>query len=162
MADPEHWHRRPGAPSSGPLLIFDLDGVISDAWHRQTYLTGEEWDWHGFFMASADDPPIPAGIALVGSVAEDHAIAILTARPSYVAEQTHEWLERHGVRHDIVITRPSGDRRPSATFKREELQRLQSNGYVVVFAIDDDRHIIDMYRSEGVFALYVHSGYYDR
>ena len=162
---PPNWHFRDGAPGGGLLVILDLDGVISDASHRQHFLRGARKDFDGFFIAAGLDPPYETGLALAASIADDHAVAILTARPNYVADITRGWLAAHDVRHDLLILRPErgqGKWGPSADFKRHELSRLRAAGYEVAVAIDDDERIIDMYRSEDVFALYVHSGYYER
>ena len=165
MTTPDNWHFRDGAPAGGPLVIFDLDGVISDASHRQHFLRGARMDYRGFFTAAGLDPPYRTGLALAESVAEDHAVAILTARPNYVVDMTRSWLAANEVRHDLLILRPRrgrGSHGPSADYKRHELGRLRAAGYEVAFAIDDDERIIEMYRAEDVLALYVHSGYYER
>ena len=162
---PPNWHFRPGAPTSGLLVIFDLDGVISDATHRQHFLRGTRKNFRGFFTAAPADPPYETGLALAASVDDSHAVAILTARPNYMLEGTRAWLAAHEVRHDLLILRPRagrGSHGPSADYKRHELSRLRAAGYEVTAAIDDDQRVIDMYRAEGVFALYIHSGYYDR
>ena len=170
-AIPANWFFRDGgpdadaAPRGGPLVILDLDGVISDATHRQHYLRGAFRDFRGFFTAAPADPPYATGLALASSIADDHTVAILTARPHYMADDTRSWLAANDVRHDLLILRPEhgrGSSGPSADFKRHELNRLRAAGYEVAAAIDDDERIIEMYRSEGVFALYVHSGYYER
>ena len=164
---PDNWYLPEGvtAPTGGPLVIFDLDGVISDALHRQHYLRGARKNWRGFFTSARLDPPYETGLALAASVDGGHAVAILTARPHYVADMTRGWLAANEVRHDLLILRPRhgcGSHGPSADFKRHELSRLRAAGYEVTMAIDDDERIIEMYRSEGVFALYTHSGYYER
>ena len=166
---PDNWWFRDGgydgAPAGGPLVILDLDGVISDATHRQHYLRGAFKDFRGFFTAAPDDPPYESGLALAASIADDHTVVILTARPHYMADDTRSWLAANDVRHDLLILRPEhgrGSRGPSADFKRNELNRLRAAGYEITAAIDDDERIIEMYRSEGVFALYTHSGYYER
>ena len=162
---PHNWHPQPGAPTGGPLVILDLDGVISNAWHRQHFLRGARQDWQGFFTAAPGDAPYESGLALAASVDDSHAVAILTARPNYMLDDTQAWLAAHEVRHDLLILRPRhghGSHGPSADFKRHELARLRAAGYEITVAIDDDQRIIEMYRSEGVFALYLHSGYYDR
>ena len=168
---PDNWFfrdggpRTDGAPAGGPLVIFDLDGVISDASHRQHFLRGERKNWRGFFTSAGLDPPYVAGVALAASVDDDHAVAILTARPHYVADTTRAWLDANEVRHDLLILRPRhgrGSGGPSADFKRYELSRLRAAGFEVELAIEDDERNIDMFRAEGVSALYVHSGYYER
>lgn len=165
MRVPDNWYFRDGAPAAGPLVILDLDGVISDASHRQHFLRGERQNWRGFFTSAGLDPPYAAGVALAASIDDGHTVAILTARPNYVVEVTRAWLAANEVRHDLLILRPRAGRGsggPSADFKRHELSRLRAAGYEVAMAIDDDERIIGMYRSEGVFTLYVHSGYYER
>lgn len=152
--------------------MFDLDGVISDASWRQYYLRGGRRDWRGFFTAAQHDPPLQAGLGLFASVARKAqaqppgpAPVILTARPNYVAGITRRWLADHGVHADLLILRPSAGRGSygsSTDFKHYELSRLRSAGYQVVLAIDDDERNVDMFRSEGVFSLYRHSGYYER
>ena len=170
MSTPDNWYFRDSAtdgasPAGGPLVILDLDGIISDASHRQHFLRGAFKDFRGFFTAAPDDPPYETGLALAASIADDHTVAILTARPHYMVDDTRSWLAAHDVRHDLLILRPErgrGSRGASADFKRHELSRLRAAGYQIMAAIDDDERIIEMYRSEGVFALYVHSGYYER
>ncbi len=41
------------------------------------------------------------------------------------------------------------------------LADLRASGYVPELAVDDDPRNAEMYRSEGVPVVYVHSGYYD-
>ena len=164
-AIPDNWHFRERAPAGGPLVILDLDGVISNASHRQHFLRGARKDFDGFFIAAGLDPPYETGLALAASIADDHAVAVLTARPNYVFDMTRSWLVAHDVRHDLLILRPEsgrGSHGTSADFKRHELSRLRAAGYEVALSVDDDERNIDMYRSEDVFALYVHSGYYER
>ena len=42
----------------GPAVVFDLDGVLSDAASRQHYLEGPWRDWDAFFEACGEDPLI--------------------------------------------------------------------------------------------------------
>ena len=166
-AAPDNWYFPDGAatPEPGPLVIFDLDGVISNATHRQHFLRGARKDWRGFFTSAHLDPPYESGLALTASVSDDHTVAILTARPHYVADMTRSWLAVNEVRHDLLIMRPRrgpGSGGPSADYKRHELSRLRAAGFEITVAIDDDERIIEMFRAEGVLAFYTHSGYYER
>ena len=93
-------------------------------------------------------------------------MAILTARPHYMADDTRALAGRQRrpprPADPAPRARPGFSRGPSADFKRNELNRLRAAGFEITAAVDDDERIIEMYRSEGVFALYVHSGYYER
>jgi len=159
VTDPAHWHRRPGAATSGPIVIFDIDGVLSDARPRQHHLVEGTPDWHAFFSAGIGDEPLTAGVALARAIALPNVM--VSARPSYVHDDTVAWLERERVPFDLVITRPEGDGTSSSDFKAAELAALQEAGYEVMLAVDDDPENVAMYHDHGIEALYIHSGYYD-
>ena len=149
------------------MLVVDVDGVLSDASGRQHLLAGAERRWEAFFEASVEDPPIPEGIALAGALAagtEDgpsRPTVLLTARPARLADTTVAWLDRHGVPWDLLVMRVDGDHRSSPDVKRAALADLRATGHVPELALDDDPRNAEMYRSEGVPVVYVHSGYYD-
>ena len=84
-------------PKDSEVIIFDLDGVISDAAHRQHFLKGTEKDWDGFFSACTEDPPIISGVKLINVLNKHHKTIILTARPKSVQSETVHWLKRHSV-----------------------------------------------------------------
>ena len=148
-------------------MVVDVDGVLSDASGRQHLLAGPERRWTDFFEASVDDPPISEGISLARSLAEGgggdrpRPTVLLTARPVRLADTTVAWLVRHGVPWDLLVMRVDDDHRSSPDVKRGALADLRASGYVPELAVDDDPRNAEMYRSEGVLVVYVHSGYYD-
>lgn len=153
-----YWH---GAPRRGPAVVFDLDGVLSDAGGRQHLLKGARPDWDAFFAASGDDPLVPEVAVLLALLAEDLLIVLLTARPARTSSTTFTWLARHELRWDLLVMRPEGDHRPARVFKREAVRQLLSSGLELRLCFEDDQRNVEMFRAEGVPALYVHSGYYD-
>ncbi len=159
MTDPVNWYRRPGAAPPGEVVIFDLDGVMSDASPRQVHLRGGAPDWDAFFGAGIHDEPLDAGVTLARLVTLP--IVVLSARPNFVHADTVEWLKKHRVPFDLVITRPRSDTRSSAAFKRAEVELLRTAGFVITLAVDDDPSNVEMYRSCDVETIYVYSGYYD-
>ena len=150
-----------GRPPAGPVVIVDVDGVLSDASGRQHLLAGPARDWQAFFEASVDDPPVPEGIRLVERLTEGRTIVLLTARPARLAGTTLAWLDRHDVPWDLLAMRVDGDFGSSPDVKRAILDGLRGDGYEPVLAVDDDPRNLVMYRTEGVPTVYVHSGYYD-
>ena len=135
--------------------------MLSDASRRQHHLAGAVRDWAAFFEASVDDPPIPEGIRLVERLCDGRTVVLLTARPAGLADTTLAWLERHGIRWDLLAMRRDGDRGSSPDVKRALLADLRADGYEPVLAVDDDPRNLVMYRCEGVPTVYLHSGYYD-
>lgn len=155
------WVWRIGRLGPGPAVVVDMDGVVSDATHRQHLVTGGRRDWDKFFEACAVDPVIEEGARLVSLLAPNLVVVLLTGRPVRVRAATLEWLERVGLRWDLLVMRDSGDYAAAGEFKRRSVRELRAAGFDLRLALDDDRRNCEMFRSEGLACAYVHSGYYD-
>jgi len=157
---PENWRWRSG-PIDGRCVIFDLDGVLSDAASRQHFLESGRRDWDAFFDACGDDPLIEEVADLLGLLTHEVAIVLLTARPIRVQPQTLAWLDRYQLRWDLLIMRDLGDYRAARSFKQMTVGELRRWGLQPQLAFEDDRRNLEMFRAEGVPCVYIHSGYYD-
>ncbi|HLY83414.1 MAG TPA: hypothetical protein VKQ71_10545 [Acidimicrobiales bacterium] len=141
--------------------MFDLDGVLSDAASRQHYIEGGRRDWDGFFEACGDDPLIDEVARLLQLLDPSLGIILLTGRPVRVQPQTLAWLERYALRWDLLVMRDFGDYSAARQFKRFSVAELRAYGFDLKLAFEDDRRNLDMFRSEGIPCVYIHSGYYD-
>ncbi|HJP16921.1 MAG TPA: hypothetical protein QF762_08140 [Acidimicrobiales bacterium] len=149
-------------PAPGPVVLVDIDGVLSDASGRQHYLFGENKEWWNFFEAAIDDPPIVESIQLVNRLAQNHTVILLTARPKRLTEITVNWMSQNNIRWEALEMRPDDDNYTSSPdVKRKILHSLQSLGYQPKLAIDDDPRNLVMYQTEGIPTVYIHSGYYE-
>jgi phosphoglycolate phosphatase-like HAD superfamily hydrolase len=142
-------------------VVFDLDGVLSDAASRQHYLEGVRRDWDAFFEACGDDPLIDEVARLLELLDPSLATILLTARPLRVRPQTLAWLERYRLRWDLLVMRDFGDYSSARAFKQRSLRELRRYGFDLQLAFEDDRRNLEMFRAEGVPCVYIHSGYYD-
>lgn len=158
---PPNWTWRDGPAPAGPAVIFDIDGVLSDAVSRQHFIERGRRDWHAFFDACGDDPLIEEVACLVGLLDAGLAVVLLTGRPVRVEPQTLAWLARYGLRWDLLIMRDFGDYSAAREFKRETVHELRAYGFELRLAFEDDRRNLEMFRSEGIPCVYIHSGYYD-
>ena len=152
------WHRR---PVEGRAVVFDLDGVLSDAASRQHYIESGRGDWDAFFDACGDDPLIEEVAQLLDLLHHDLAIVLLTARPFRVQPQTLAWLHRYELRWDLLVMRDFGDYRSARGFKQSSVGELRRRALEPVLAFEDDRRNLEMFRAEGVHCIYIHSGYYE-
>jgi phosphoglycolate phosphatase-like HAD superfamily hydrolase len=157
----ENWHWRDGRVATGPAVVFDLDGVLSDAASRQHYLEGPWRDWEAFFEACGDDPLIEEVARLLGLLDPALVIVLLTARPAWVRPQTLAWLHRYRLRWDLLVMRDVGDYWAARDFKRRSVTELREAGFELVLSFEDDRRNVAMFRDEGIPSVYIHSGYYD-
>jgi hypothetical protein len=159
--NPDTWTWRDGPVPAGPAVVFDMDGVLSDAANRQHYLERPRRDWDAFFAACGDDELIAEVARLLEVIDDDLRIVLLTARPISVRPQTLGWLDRYELRWDLLIMREYGDYQASTTFKRRSVGELKAYGFDLRLAFEDDLRNVDMFHAEGVPCVYIHSGYYD-
>jgi len=156
----ENWRWR-AEQVAGPAVVFDLDGVLSDAASRQHFLEGRWRDWDAFFEACGDDDLIEEVARLLSLLDEKLAVVLLTARPLRVRPQTLAWLQRYRLRWDLLVMRDYGDYLAASQFKRRSVHELRDHGFELRLAFEDDRRNVGMFHSEGVPCVYIHSGYYD-
>jgi hypothetical protein len=152
------WHGPRVAP--GRAVIFDIDGVLSDAAGRQHFIERGRRDWSAFFEACGDDPIIEEIARLIELLDPALQVVLLTGRPLRVRPQTLAWLERYGLRWDLLVMRDRGDYAAVSEFKRSVVENLRGDGFDLLLALEDDPLNHAMFVAEGIPCVYIHSGYY--
>ena len=156
------WNAEAGAGHpGGPAVIFDLDGVLSDAAGRQHFIEQGNRDWSAFFEACGDDPVIEEIARLLELLDGSLAVVLLTGRPLRVQPQTLAWLRRYGLRWDLLVMRERGDYAQVTAFKQRVVGDLRAHGFDLRLAFEDDPSNHAMYVAEGIPCVYIHSGYYE-
>ncbi|MEY2566242.1 MAG: hypothetical protein QOE35_771 [Actinomycetota bacterium] len=158
---PDNWRWRDGPVAPGRAVVFDIDGVLSDAVSRQHFIEAGRRDWNAFFDACGDDPLIDDVARLLELLDPRLHIILLTGRPARVQPQTLAWLHRYELRWDLLIMRDYGDYSAAREFKRWTVHDLRAHGFTLELGFEDDRRNLEMFRREGVPCVYIHSGYYD-
>lgn len=163
VPDPHHsnWIWRRELDLRPETVVFDMDGVISDASHRQHFLRDGRRDWDGFFEACGDDTVISDTAVLLDLLGADHSIVLLTARPMDVRPTTLDWLSRYGLPWDGLMMRDFGDYSASREFKSRTVTQMRDRGMDLRLAFEDDIGNVEMFRSHDVPCIYIHSGYYE-
>lgn len=158
---PPNWRWRAGPVAPGPTVIFDIDGVLSDAAGRQHFIERGRRDWYAFFEACGDDQVIEEIARLIELLDQTLTIVLLTGRPLRVRPQTLVWLERYGLRWDLLVMRDRGDYAFVSDFKRTVVLQLRRYGFDLRLALEDDPSNHAMFEAEGIPCVYIHSGYYE-
>ena len=153
------WHRGPVEP--GEAVVFDVDGVLSDAVGRQHFIERGRRNWDAFFDACGEDAVIAELARVLELLDPALQIVLLTGRPMRVQPQTLAWLERYGLRWDLLVMRDRGDYSQVTSFKRSVVHDLRAFGLDLRLALEDDPYNHAMYVAEGIPCVYIHSGYYD-
>lgn len=162
MEIPPNWTWRADPPEFRRAAVIDVDGVISDGWHRQHHLDGDSKNWDSFFEEVNADPPIRSLIGLLAMIDRDIVVILLTARPHWVRQMTLDWLAENEVRWDLLAMRGESDGYVAAhDFKRGTVGQLRELGFELLVALEDDPGNVAMFNEEGVPCVYIHSGYYE-
>jgi phosphoglycolate phosphatase-like HAD superfamily hydrolase len=159
--DAANWLWRDAPSTPGPAVIFDIDGVLSDAAGRQRFIERGRRDWDAFFEACGDDPVVEELARLLELLDPSLRVILLTGRPLRVRPQTIAWLHRFAIRFDLLVMRGRRDYEMVTQFKRRAVEELRDFGFDLRLAFEDDPHNRDMFLEEGVPCVYIHSGYYD-
>jgi hypothetical protein len=143
---------------AGRAVLVDIDGVVADTSARQHLLSGAggRRDWDAFFAAARDDAPLTAVPSMLASLDAAVAVVLLSGRPSWLVDDTVDWLARHGVRWDLLLVRRTNDRSRAGAFKGRVATDLQAVGFVLELAIDDDADVVVTYRDLGIPTLHPH------
>jgi hypothetical protein len=144
-----------------PAVVFDIDGVLSDAAGRQHFIERGRRDWHAFFEACGDDQVIEEVARLLELLDQSLHVVLLTGRPVRVRPQTLAWLERYELRWDLLVMRDRGDYSQVTDFKWSVVRDLRRYGFDLRLALEDDPSNHAMFVAEGVPCVYIHSGYYE-
>jgi len=131
-----------------PLAVVDIDGVVADVRHRLHFIEGKPKQWDRFFAAADQDPPLPAGVALVKELAADHDFLWLTGRPERTRRATRTWLAAQGLPTGSLVMRPNRDFRPARVTKRDELRRLRTDREIAI-VVDDDPQVVELLAADG-------------
>lgn len=130
-------------------VVFDIDGVVADATHREHFLRSKPKDWDGFFAACPADAPVKVGLDLLRGFLAEHDVVWLTGRPERIRTQTEDWLAQHATGHGRLVMRGDTDRRQASVYKVQHLQQLKSQTAIELF-VDDDPRCVQYARAIGV------------
>ncbi len=137
-------------------VVVDLDGTLANIEHRRHFIKAKKRNWKAFHEACIDDPPNAWCVRLVNALrASGIAIELVSGRSQAVEELTKRWLERvfggdlSGM--NLVLLRAHGNLVKDTELKREWLRQFGKER--ILFAVDDRKRVVDMWREEGVVCL---------
>lgn len=139
--------------SLSDCIIVDLDGTLALHESRSPF---------DYFEALKDRPNIPI-IKLMESIQIKHkplTTIIVTGRENLTNEEgitvkdiSKKWLKQHSIIFNEIFIRAKGDMRSDFIVKKEIFEKNIKNVYNVLYAIDDRRQVVDMWRDQGFSVL---------
>jgi beta-phosphoglucomutase-like phosphatase (HAD superfamily) len=162
VGDPGNWAWHRGRiEQPGEAVVFDVDGVLSDAVGRQHFIERGRRNWDAFFDACGEDAVIAELARVLELLDPKLQIILLTGRPMRVQPQTLAWLERYELRWDLLVMRARGDYSQVTWYKRDSVDELRHFGFDLRLAFEDDPNNFAMFHAMGIPCVYIHSGYYE-
>lgn len=153
---------------SEDLYIFDLDGTLSLAGHRQHLLTDRKDPecWRRFYAASINDKPNWPVIGILKAVVNSGAeFLIFSGRSDEVRTQTVHWLRRHisGLSSmaikEVLQMRKTGDFTPDHELKKRWYEEMDPSDQARIAAVFEDRdRVVEMWRELGLTCFQVAPG----
>ncbi len=130
------------------IAVFDIDGVLADATHRQHHVARRPKDWDAFFSSVGDDPVMETGRQQLRDLAATHDVVLLSGRPERCRADTVDWLDRHGIAAIRLVLRADDDHRPAAALKADLVRGIGGPEDIAVI-VDDDELVVERLRGLG-------------
>jgi hypothetical protein len=152
----------PAHPSMGRPSSSTSTGSCPTPPAGSTSLKRGNRDWSAFFEACGDDPVIEEIARLLELLDSSLAVILLTGRPLRVQPQTLAWLQRYGLRWDLLVMRSTGGTTPGHIVQAAGGVRTSGQrGFDLRLAFEDDPSNHAMYVAANIPCVYIHSGYYE-
>jgi len=145
----------------GKMVIFDIDGTLTDADHRLHYLrAGPKKDWTGFFRDMHLDTPREDIVYVLNMYWDTPStrVVLLTGRDEEWRKMTVDWLEQYDIPYDELAMRPRGDRTNDDIIKMDIIKKWQDEGYQIIGFYEDRKRICDAARAHGITVFQVAAG----
>jgi FMN phosphatase YigB (HAD superfamily) len=139
------------------IVIFDLDGTLSDDSHREHHIRNHPQNWEEYNKHQLLDPPNIAITKMFEVFLHSKSIkpVIITGRTERYRNKTVEWIKKHinlGDSFPDLFMKHNDDFRTGHFFKRETVEKLMIN-HDVLFVVDDRDSAVKMWRDEGFTCL---------
>lgn len=141
------------------IFIFDVDGTLTNASHRQHHVRQKPKRWDLFNAKMHLDTPHDDIIWLAKLFFDlGHMIIICSGRGSENRQVTMDWLEAHGVKFHGLYMRKERDSRSDDIVKSELLARIREDVGEPFMVFDDRSSVVQMWRDNGVRCCQVAEG----
>ena len=135
-------------------VIVDIDGTLANCEHRRHFILKMPKDWKSFHVGCGQDTvngwcrTIVLQFKRIG-----YKILLVSGRIAENRTVTMDWLYLNNIPHDRLLMRKPNDFRDDQIVKREIYEDEIKGKYEVLFAVDDRKRIVEMWREVGLVCL---------
>lgn len=143
----------------GSAIWCDIDNTLSDASHREHFVTNGNKNWKAFFdTMGMDELNYDIANILETYSLRDYKIVICSGRPDSHKNITESWLLNKAISYDHLFMRNRSDYRRDDVVKEIFLEFEVKTRYLLLFALDDRDQVVKILRKHGVRTLQVAYG----
>ena len=141
-------------------VIVDLDGTLSDSFHRHEHALKKEWKQ--FFDKMTEDQPKLYVAIMMKTLREayNHKVIFVTGRMEQYRTRTVDWMLKHGLRGDLMYMRQDDDYRDDSTVKVEIYRHHIEPHFDVKLVLEDRDRVVKAWREIGLECWQVQDGNY--
>lgn len=145
-----------------PAVIIDLDGTLCNTDHRLHFIEQKPKDYKSFYENLKYDVPNEWCLKILASLIEKGVfILFVSGRPEEYRYETIEWFN-HNIQENFfdkndacLFMRKNKDYRKDYTIKEEIYHTEIEPDFRVMMAFDDHKEVIDMWKENGINALWI-------
>lgn len=136
-------------------IIIELDGVLCDNNHRKHFISGGKKDFLTYQQNLIYDEPNNWVLSIVKNLNKNIHIIFITGRNEAFRDLTIEWFRLFGIdKLDYSLNmRNDGDFRKYTEVKEEIFLYNIKNNYDIVFALDNDIEMCNIYEKNSIMTL---------
>lgn len=141
-----------------PYVVVDIDGTLTKVGARVDCLKSDPPDWDSFYSRCGEDEPVMEIASLVRRLSMTYTIILCSGRRESCRAATEAWMEKHGVRFDLMLLRKDGDHRHDTIVKP---LMLNDNGIAyskIAFILEDRNSMVKKWRELELICLQVAEG----
>ena len=139
-------------------LICDLDSTLANNDHRAHHADNK--DWQTFHDLSGEDKPHDWCVQILESMHIAHPemfFFFITGRPNRVREGSEKWLNDvlspTLMNNSTLYMKPAGWKLGTPELKKTIYKDKIEGKFDILFVMEDERKVVDMWRSLGLVCL---------
>lgn len=147
------------------IILFDIDGTLSNLEHRRGYVRRKPSNWKAFNETMGEDTPNQVVFDVFNAMKAtgEYYMVIFTGRTDRYKDLTVKWLADMGIEYDELHMRTHEEERTQvkdSIVKKGMLDSLLSNhpDKTVMGVFDDRLQVVEMWIENGIWVFDVGQG----